>query len=210
MAFSYIILVIITTTAGLKYPTKLLPTFSIISFKGLDLLYLMIALYSVTKLKAQGRTATQLTGDDEEINSFAKTHLRLIEFISIANSAIKNSILSQFLSALGLFVFGTFQIHGGFDYSVLVMLVPVLFQVFLHCFLSQCVYTLVRLRILNIFIYIWFPLLERGTQVFTLLCEVVRHEQLGKEENPVHADDDATTAGIHDNGSLANEFGDVR
>lgn len=109
----------------------------------MDCLFMMIALYCITKLKMYCKLASELTGIDEEINDLAKKHLKLIEFIAVANSALEYSILFQLSTALGLFVFGSFQVRHGFDYCVGIMFIAVMIQLFLYCLLSELIYTMV-------------------------------------------------------------------
>lgn len=111
----------------------------------MDLLYMLITLYCITKLRVYCKLASELTGDDEEIKSFSRNHLKLVELISIADSALQSSIFIQLMSALGLFAFGSFQVRHGVDGCIAITFTAIMLQLSLYCFLSEYIYTLVRL-----------------------------------------------------------------
>lgn len=107
------------------------------------MLYIVIAFYCVSKLKVFCKLAEELTELDKDIEKLAQKHLKLVEFISIANSSLGNAIFCQLMTALGLFVFASFHLHNGVDYCVTVLFATIMLQLFMYCFLSQYVYTMV-------------------------------------------------------------------
>lgn len=117
----------------------------------MDALFMTAALHCITKLKSFCQEALRLTGDPSQLDKFAAKHQKLIEFVEIANSVFEIGIICQLLTALGLFVVLSFQMRYGVSYYVAIILVGTFFQLFLYCFLSECMYTKVSSYYLNKF-----------------------------------------------------------
>lgn len=109
----------------------------------------MTALHGVAELKSLCRAATELSTKDEEkssdIKQLALRHLRLINLVSTAQSIFELAICSQILTTLGFLVVVPFQMDNGIDYCDVMMICATLIQPFYYCFLSECIYHMVRI-----------------------------------------------------------------
>lgn len=112
----------------------------------MDGLYMTISLHCVTKLQAYGRLASKLfdnTENSSKIDELVRKHLKLVNLIEMANSSFDCAMFCQLISTLGLFVTVSFQLNYGLDYCVTLVFVLVMAQLFIYCFLSECIYTTV-------------------------------------------------------------------
>lgn len=179
-------------------------------------MYLLTALHGLTELKSLCRAATGIPTKDEETSSHIKQlalrHLRLMKLVSTAQSIFELAICSQILTSLGFLVVVPFQMDYGIDYCDVMMVCAALIQPFYYCFLSECIYHMVR----TIFFRFQFDFeidlmiclfLERRAQVLAVQLKMVRNGHCFSQENPAHAIGDGQSARIYYHGSLAIELG---
>lgn len=116
---------------------------------GFDSLFILVTLHCASQIKVCCHYASKLADFDSEeaqaiaIDEFTKMHSKALKLIGIINSIFKFSNFGQLLSTLGLFVVVTFQARFDIDYCVLMVFVSSMCLLFMYCFLSEYISTMV-------------------------------------------------------------------
>lgn len=162
----------------------------------------MIILYCASQIKVCCHHASKLADNSAEesqaisIDKFIKMHLRVLKLMRTINSIFEIANFGQLLSTFGLFVVLSFQTQFGIDYRLLIIFSSIMLQLFVYCYLSERICTLVRtIKFVNgisRFFSIWYFFTVPDAPVFTLLIKVVQHRKHRfKEENFIHIPHDA-------------------
>lgn len=177
---------------------------------------MMMTIHCIAKLEVCSYYAAKLgtPGHDthQSIESFSKRHLKTLNLIDMVISVYKFANLGQLLSTLGLFVIVTFQTRFSFDYSIVLIFVLIMIQLFLYCSASELVYSAVSFMhftsICDDSVNLIY--LVRQTPVYSLQHALVwnrRHQN--SKEDPFHADGDAEKESLFRRWFQCHEYGDL-
>lgn len=111
---------------------------------------MMIVLYCISKLKVCCQYALKVADCETEeaqstaVNELIKMHLRFLNLIDAINSIFEVSNFGQLLSTLGFIVLLSFRARFGIDYCLVFLFISLMLQLFVYCYLSEWVVTLVK------------------------------------------------------------------
>jgi 7tm Odorant receptor len=82
--------------------------------------------------------------DAQFVEKCIQMHMKTLKLVERTNSIYKIFNLGQFLFAIGFIVVTSFQIQSSVDKILLAFLLTLLLQLFMFCYLAECISVMVR------------------------------------------------------------------